>query len=143
MLSAVDDDDAAAASSPDAFLPQPARHTRSTAISNGSPNFYVRLKPNSITAPNMFGASSELASVMEFGFYTRCRWSMQKNPAILLVHEVPSISPGSVATSCGTGISIEIYLTSDCSLIWALSHISGAAKVTVVKFCTWVGYIKC
>jgi len=33
------------------------------------------LKPNSITlasselAPNMFGASSELASVMEFGFY--------------------------------------------------------------------------
>ena len=35
----------------------------------------VRLKPKSITlasselAPNMFGASSELASVMEFGFY--------------------------------------------------------------------------
>jgi len=34
----------------------------------------VQLKPNSITlasselAPNMFGASSELASVMEFGF---------------------------------------------------------------------------
>ena len=35
------------------------------------------LKPNSITlasselAPNMLGASSELASVMEFGFYMR------------------------------------------------------------------------
>ena len=35
----------------------------------------VLLKPNPITlagselAPNMFGASSELASVMEFGFY--------------------------------------------------------------------------
>jgi len=37
--------------------------------------FLLCLKPNSITlasselAPNMFGASSELASVMEFGFY--------------------------------------------------------------------------
>jgi len=37
--------------------------------------FPVGLKPNSITlasselTPNMFGASSELASVMEFGFY--------------------------------------------------------------------------
>ena len=35
---------------------------------------FTALKPNSITlagselAPNMFGASSELASVMEFGF---------------------------------------------------------------------------
>jgi len=37
--------------------------------------YVFKLKPNSITlanselAPNMFGASSELASVMEFGFY--------------------------------------------------------------------------
>jgi len=37
--------------------------------------FSLCLKPNSITlasselAPNMFGASSELASLMEFGFY--------------------------------------------------------------------------
>jgi len=39
---------------------------------------FIYLKPNSITlasselAPNMFGASSELASVMEFGFYFTC-----------------------------------------------------------------------
>jgi len=39
----------------------------------------VQLKPNSITlagselVANMFGASSELASVMEFGFY-RTNW---------------------------------------------------------------------
>jgi len=44
-----------------------------------SSKFLDGLKPNAITlasselAPNMFGASSELASVMEFGFYCCCR----------------------------------------------------------------------
>jgi len=42
------------------------------------------LKPNSITlasselAPNMFGASSELASVMEFGFYGCMAMAIQR-----------------------------------------------------------------
>ena len=42
---------------------------------NYYPSQHANIKPNSITlaspelAPNMFGASSELASVMEFGLY--------------------------------------------------------------------------
>jgi len=42
---------------------------------NGKDSERYGLKPNSITlasselAPNMFGAGSELASLMEFGFY--------------------------------------------------------------------------
>jgi len=49
-----------------------------------------RLKPNSITlasselAPNMFGASSELASVIEFGFYAFPRLPGARQNSLLI-----------------------------------------------------------
>jgi len=44
-----------------------------------------QLRTSSELAPNMFGASSELASVMEFGFYQRdrvanwCMWEYKRS----------------------------------------------------------------